>query len=244
MGSVRKSSWRPYLLYLGLNIVVSAATVLIVLSMWEGRARRVEPAATPTADVVASVASAVPTITPTKVPSPTPNTYTVRVGDTLSDIAELFGITVEELMAANRLTDPDSLSAGQVLKIPEVEVGEGGTSRATPEPTETTAPQAQIVISGLEGAGDLEKESVRLLNQGGEVSMEGWKLEDGQGHTYIFPAFTFYGTGAVEIHTRTGTNTTIDLYWGLDQAVWTPGKVIYLRDAQGTLVSRFQVPGN
>ncbi|HHH81798.1 MAG TPA: LysM peptidoglycan-binding domain-containing protein, partial [Chloroflexi bacterium] len=95
MGSVRKPNWRPYLLYLGLNIVVSAATVLIVLSLWEGRARRVEPTATPTADVVASVASAVPTITPTKAPSPTPNTYTVRVGDTLSDIAELFGITVE-----------------------------------------------------------------------------------------------------------------------------------------------------
>jgi len=125
-----------------------------------------------------------------------------------------------------------------------VEVGEGGTIRATPEPTETTTAQAQIVISGLEGAGDLEKESVRLLNQGGEVSMEGWQLEDGQGHTFTFPAFTFYGTGAVEIHTRTGTNTTIDLYWGLEKAVWTPGKVIYLRDAQGTLVSRFQVPGS
>jgi len=51
---------------------------------------------------VASVASAVPTITPTKAPSPTPNTYTVRVGDTLSDIAELFGITVEELMSRSK----------------------------------------------------------------------------------------------------------------------------------------------
>lgn len=244
MGSVRKPTWRPYLLYLGLNVIVSAITVLIVLSLWEGRSRRVEPTATPTADVVASVASAVPTITPTKPPSPTPNTYTVRVGDTLSDIADLFGISVEELMAANRLTDPDALSAGQVLKIPEVNPEPSAPGQATPEATRAVETQVQVVISGLEGAGDLAKESVRLLNQGGEISMEGWRLEDGQGHTFIFPAFTFYGTGAVEIHTGAGTNTTIDLYWGLDQAVWTPGKVIYLRDAQGTLISRFQVPGN
>ena len=87
MGSVRKATWRQYLFYLGLNVIVSAITVLIVLSLWDRRDRA--PIVTPTAtiDVIGQVASVVPTITPTKVPSPTPHTYTVRAGDTLLEIA-------------------------------------------------------------------------------------------------------------------------------------------------------------
>ena len=53
------------------------------------------------------------------VPSPTPaGLYVVQQGDTLSGLAEDFGTTVEELMAANGLTDPNALQAGQTLIIP------------------------------------------------------------------------------------------------------------------------------
>ncbi len=44
--------------------------------------------------------------------------YTVRPGDTLRTIAEQFGVTVGELIAANQLADPDALVAGQALAIP------------------------------------------------------------------------------------------------------------------------------
>ncbi len=47
-------------------------------------------------------------------------TYEVRSGDTLSAIAESFGVSVETLVAANRLPDPDRLDVGQVLVIPAV----------------------------------------------------------------------------------------------------------------------------
>jgi len=45
-------------------------------------------------------------------------TYTVKEGDIPVTIAEQFGITVEALLEANDITDPTSLTIGQVLVIP------------------------------------------------------------------------------------------------------------------------------
>lgn len=47
--------------------------------------------------------------------------YIVQLGDTLSSIAARFNLTVDELMAANSLTDPNLLSTGQQLVIPGLE---------------------------------------------------------------------------------------------------------------------------
>mgnify|MGYP005846591207 CR=1 FL=1 len=51
--------------------------------------------------------------------TPTPTgMYTVEPGDTLSTLAREFEITVEELMVANNLEDPNDLQEGQTLLIP------------------------------------------------------------------------------------------------------------------------------
>lgn len=44
--------------------------------------------------------------------------YEVRPGDTLSDISLRFNVSTQVLQAANRLTDPDLIIAGQRLTIP------------------------------------------------------------------------------------------------------------------------------
>src|SRR3712207_8991997 len=44
--------------------------------------------------------------------------YTVQPGDTLRAIAEQFGVSVGELLAADPLADPDALAVGQALAIP------------------------------------------------------------------------------------------------------------------------------
>lgn len=70
-------------------------------------------------------------------PTPTPSgVYIVRAGDTLSKIADNFETTVEELLAANNLSDPDRIQVGQELRLPYT-----GTSPAsTPLATLTASP--------------------------------------------------------------------------------------------------------
>jgi LysM repeat protein len=46
--------------------------------------------------------------------------YIVQDGDNMSSLAEQFATTVEEIMAANGLTDPNALQAGQALIIPSL----------------------------------------------------------------------------------------------------------------------------
>lgn len=48
-----------------------------------------------------------------------PESYTVVPGDTLFEIASRFGITLEELVAANNITNVDLIDVGQVLVIPD-----------------------------------------------------------------------------------------------------------------------------
>lgn len=60
-------------------------------------------------------------------------TYTVQQGDTLSYIAGQFGVTVEALVMANGLANPDAIQAGQKVIIPS-----GGVVTTTSAPVATT----------------------------------------------------------------------------------------------------------
>ncbi len=53
--------------------------------------------------------------------SPTPRVHTVAAGDTLSAVSQQYGVTVDELMAANGLDDPNLIYVGQRLTIPGAE---------------------------------------------------------------------------------------------------------------------------
>lgn len=81
---------------------------------------------------------ATPTFTPLTPPTPAPTTYTVKPGDTLSGIAALFGVTVDDIVRVNNITDANVLSDGQILKIPGREAG-GTPTQAAPG---TGTPQA------------------------------------------------------------------------------------------------------
>ena len=234
-----------------MNVVVSAITMLIILVIWQAATGGRGQAATPTPDVMARIESLLPTATATVPPSPTPMTYIVKAGDTLSSISRGLGISVDELMAANGLRNADRLAVGQVLVIP-IAVGEPGAPTATPRqssgsPTATSYPAGQpsgVIIHGVEDMGDLERESVRLLNEGGEINLAGWMMDDGGSNLYVFPYLRFRNVGMIVIHTRSGEDTAIDLYWGLDEPVWSPGDVITLRDPEGTVHSTFLIPGD
>jgi LysM repeat protein len=64
---------------------------------------------------------------PTSVPAATATTsnesayieYTVQKGDLLNDIAKKYNVTTKEILAINRISNADSLTVGQVIRIPK-----------------------------------------------------------------------------------------------------------------------------
>jgi LysM repeat protein len=65
---------------------------------------------------VAATATAVPTETPGAATGE--QEYTVQAGDTLGGIAAQFGVTVDALVQANSITDPNLIIPGETLIIP------------------------------------------------------------------------------------------------------------------------------
>lgn len=63
-------------------------------------------------------------VPPVQLPTPIPTrpgetfTYIVKSGDTLYEIAQRFGITVDRIVAINNISDPENLRIGQSLLIP------------------------------------------------------------------------------------------------------------------------------
>ena len=66
-----------------------------------------------------------------ELPPASGNSYVVQAGDSLYQIARRFGVTVQALIAANAITDPQRIYPGTILTIP------GATDAPPPQPTST-----------------------------------------------------------------------------------------------------------
>jgi hypothetical protein len=65
---------------------------------------------------------------PTVPPAPTPQVYVIKQGDTLLKVAKAFGLTLDELLAANpQITNPNRIGLGQEIAIPAP--GSGSSAR-------------------------------------------------------------------------------------------------------------------
>lgn len=254
---------RTWAIFIGVNIVVSALVMLAVLLVWQQLHPPESPLAplpTPASTLPAVTGEAVPSLTPPPVPSPTaggPLVYTIQEGDTLMAIARTYNVTIEDLMAANGLVDPNTLHVGQTLIIPLGPLPTPTTSLSgdiTPEPTSATAslstPLPTLTPSGppvieigqVLGSGDLAAEVVVVRNRGGTASLEGWTLSDAGANTFTFPAITLFPDAQVCLHSATGSSTPTDLYWGRTAPAWTGGTLITLRDTAGNVVDTYVVP--
>jgi LysM repeat protein len=191
-------------------------------------------------------------------------TYQVKEGDTLGALAVQFNISLADIMTVNNLTDPDSLYVGQIIYIPTAPLPKAtstsipptivasptprpsatATHGPTPTSTQTQIGQEpQVVIDTVIGVGVLENERVVLLRTGdGELSLAGWRLEDGMGKVYTFPQLTLYKGGAINLNTRTGEDTVVDLFWGLTSPIWKSGKTVFLYDSLNGLRASYTIP--
>ena len=66
-------------------------------------------------------------------PAPAGNTHTVARGETLTSIAKMYKVTVDELQKANHIEDGRKLQAGQTISIPTL-------ATPTPAPSASTSP--------------------------------------------------------------------------------------------------------
>jgi LysM repeat protein len=203
--------------------------LLLALLLAACRPRTVSPTATLT--------SLPPTVTPTVIlapPTPTPVVYVIQPGDSLSAIADRFGISVEMLSQANGISDPNVIQVGQKLVIPGPTAIPVATVAPTPTPTPNVPPQLEIV--DVIGRGAPTAETVILANRGRGVALQNWTLRDGQGNVFVFPNL-YLATGAeVRIHTGKGENSPQHLYWNRDTAVWgESGDTAILADDRGVI---------
>ena len=226
--------WIRIFFFLFLNVLISACVTIGVLIYWE---RSLSSQSTGVLTFIQenylTQSTPTPLSEPETAPSPQPTAtpsffvHQVQPGETFEDIAEEYNMSVEELIAVNGFSKSQPLGDGEVLRIPE-------------------HPRGVVVIDSVIGQGDLETEKVLLKHRGeGEFSLVGWQLSSKDGNTYEFPQvpeLVLYKNGAVYVNTKTGADTVIDLFWGLDEAVWKSGGTVTLRDPQGIARDSYKIP--
>ncbi len=260
---MRARTWGVVLL---VNALISAVVVLVVVLVF-GQTPAPEPPQTP--EIAASspavsaspspsggdlVAPTSPVIEPT--PSPESLAYVVREGDTLSGIAYAFGVSIDTLLEANDLADPNLLHPGQTLLIPvptprldtatpampSEEAQPTPQPEATPLPTPTSVGPPLVEIWAVNAPGEVQSETVIVGNRGGLADLSGWRLSDNEGNVFIFPALTLFTGGEVRVHSGPGSSTPSDLYWGRAKPAWSHSELVTLRDRQGEVVDTFVIP--
>jgi LysM repeat protein len=153
--------------------------------------------------------------------------------------------------------DPPTPLPADAAVPPEPAATVGPTPTPTPspsptlqEPTPTVLPtftpppfdEIKVVISEVNGPGDLFQETLVILNQGAGTSLKDWKLEGSPLGVVTFPDIILFSGGSIRIHTVAGENTASDLYLNQGEAAWPPGTTIILSNANNAEISRFTVP--
>ena len=257
-------SFRRMLPFLLINIVVSATVMLAILFWWDNRdmsetAVSIPPTATVALATAVSQDNPLPAETDDEeaaaVEEDDTPTHTVASGDTLGIISGIYDVSMEDIMTANGMTDPNVLAIGQVLIIPVNGLPEP-TAIATPAPPTPASDEPPTPIPAVEetvdGTAVIEvqatssgaTEFVQIQNLGGQqVALSGWKLVDADGHAYTFAQITLFGDGAaIKLHTGSGQDAPADLYWGLAEPIFTSGELLSLLNSAGEVVATTIAP--
>lgn len=134
-------------------------TMLSGSSTLDSTAAAVPPTSTPTpTETPTPTATPMPTVTPTPRP---PRAHEVEDGETVSDIAVAYGVTVDDILSLNPDVDPELIRTGQVLLIPPSAPPPGELMVHVVQEGETLGSIAQdhdVSVSDLRTANDLSSQ--------------------------------------------------------------------------------------
>ncbi|MEM7537683.1 MAG: LysM peptidoglycan-binding domain-containing protein [Chloroflexota bacterium] len=212
---------------------------------------------------------------PTGTPVPTPATiasdsgaqsiYVVQAGDSLGAIATRFGITLDELISVNGLTDPNFVFSGQRLVIPvrdssanDTTAGDNGsesTARTARSAPSVTDGDPGVQISLVNSPGELAEEAVLLVNESNRpINLQGWQLvrrlsadsaqsdsaqSDSEELAYTFSNLPLFAGSSVRLLSDTGIDNSVALYWSRSEAIWQSGSIVLLQDQNGNEIDRY-----
>lgn len=169
-----------------------------------------------------------PRATPRPTATPAPRVHIVVEGETLSEIARLYGVSVEELLQINNLDIGDTLSIGMELRL----------ERDGAPPMQTSTPALVALVACPRDIGerrvDLPYEPIRIAAQGGVLYM----LAGGQ--LYTLPESTLLLAGALQpmpIAPPEGQAGAIPVQELVDLAVSETAGTLALLDKSGNLFS-------
>ncbi len=205
------------------------------------------PAATPTND---NAPTAIPTLPPTAAP-PTPIPRpTLTPTATVTGAAQATATPTATVTGAAQATATPArataTSTAQPAATPTI------TATALPGRTPTLVPAGIAVTLEIfpydPNDDSLNNEYVILRSEEeNDLSIGGWRIVNisrPEQPTFVFPPYTLAPEVDIYLYTGSGTNNLArgDFYWGRSTFVWRRGDTAHLLDAQGRLVSAYQVP--
>lgn len=139
--------------------------------------------------------------------------------------------------------DPKYLANPQQINFARLTTSkEAAPNASTPTPI-LSQDQIQLSVEGVFAVGVEQMEYVLIRNHSAVgIDLLGWQLSNGRGDTYTFPALTLNADGRVKLLTGVGTNSVIELYWGLPKAIWHSGDTVTIKDINGVAYAAYQIP--
>jgi hypothetical protein len=196
---------RNWIIFILVNLLVSAITAFIVVrALTQGAAR-------PDAAVLAApVATQSAASTPAFIQSP------VAIS-TQSPTLEATALPLVQAAIQPTESSPSLVSPEE--QSPTVPTASAPTAQA----------EANVRISTIVYPGQRTREAVVIVNEGDQADMTGWTLSNPRGSTYTFGSVLLFKDSFINLHTSTGVDVPTDLFWNLEDAVWQSGDVATLK---------------
>ncbi|WP_322490370.1 lamin tail domain-containing protein [Chloroflexus sp.] len=212
-----------------------------------------QPSPTATATSIATVPRPTQTPTPTSRVTSTPtlaaggaSTPTPTTRGTSTPAPTTRGTSTPTPVAVSTVTPARATSTPSPTAT-------SGSASVVPGRTPTSVPAGLVVTLLIEPydpntSTTLNDERITLRSEeDNDLTIEGWRIVNisrPEQPTFTFPAFILQPEVDVYLYSGSGTSnlTTGDFYWNQRAPVWRSGDTAHLLDAQGRLVSSYQVP--